>query len=163
MSDKSVFYKRMPGGIAGQVTREEMAKKEPQMMSPTAPPLFYGIPVKMDGNGKITFITGAGDKIRGFLTRPYPVQEESINYEGFSMGQPSVKQPCDILRSGYMMVQCLAGTPVLDGQVYVRWGTDSGTQGTIEAVTSGNQVAITGAYFLGGADADGNVEIVYNI
>ena len=113
MSDKSVFYKRMPGGIAGQVTREEMAKKEPQMMSPTAPPLFYGIPVKMDGNGKVTFITGAGDKIRGFLTRPYPVQEESINYEGFSMGQPSVKQPCDILRSGYMMVQCLAGIAVV--------------------------------------------------
>lgn len=163
MLDKSVFLFRMPGGIAGNVTREEMAKKEPQIMSVVLPCLAYGIPVKLDSIGRVTPITAAGDVIHGFLIRPFPTQEENIYNEGFSAGTPSVRQPCDVLRSGYMMVNVGVGTPVLGGAVYVRWGIDSGVLGAIEAVTSGDQVAVAGAHFMGGADADGNTEICFNI
>ena len=47
----NVFYKRMPAGVAGDVTRREHATIEPQIMNSSKPVKLYGVPVKMV-NGK---------------------------------------------------------------------------------------------------------------
>lgn len=65
-----------------------------------------------------------------------------------------------------MTVKLNAGTSALGGAVYVRVGAASATKpiGGIEAVAdSTNTVVLTGATFMSAADADGNVEIAYNI
>jgi len=163
------FLYRMPAGIPGDVTRKEVAKIEPQIMGTYNPlpsitsPLVtsYGVPVTML-NDKLAGITAINNVVYGFLVRPYPTQAELVN-QVIGESTPSINQIADVLRSGYMTVKCLAGTAVKGGQVYVRWGEDSGTQGSVEAVTSGDQVAVTGAFFMGVTDNDGNVEICYNI
>jgi hypothetical protein len=56
-----------------------------------------------------------------------------------------------------MTVKNTAGTPAKNGQVYFVSAT-----GLISASAS-NATAITGCYFMGDADSDGNCEIAYNL
>jgi len=66
-----------------------------------------------------------------------------------------------------MTVKNRAGTPAFGGAVYVRKtasGLDAQPIGGIEAAADGGDCeAVTGAIFMGEADADGNVEIRFNI
>ena len=59
-----------------------------------------------------------------------------------------------------------AGTPAIGGAVYVRVATPAAGKpiGGIEAAADGaNTIAVTGATFMNAGDANGNVEIAYNI
>jgi len=145
----------MPAGIAGAVTRLEVAKIEPNVMDPDTPVTVYGVPV-VKVAGKIQPYAGSGT-ILGFLVRPYPTQMENITNQSLGGGTPSVNQTCDILRSGYMTVLNTLGTPAIDGAVYV-----NNTTGLIQADATG-ATAVTGAKFEGAADDNGNVEISFNI
>lgn len=162
----NAYLTRMPAGIAGDVSRKEYAKIEPAVMDADYPVLTYGIPVKLVSGEARPFTTGDDAVVpHGFSVRPYPFQ--AVSSEALAAGTPNPAQPIDILRSGYMTVKNNAGTPAKGGTVYVRV-VDSGSAaqplGGIEAAAdSGDCVAITGAMFMGSADADGNVEIAYNI
>lgn len=150
----NAFLYRMPAGFAGAVTRLEVAKIEPNIMDPDTPVTVYGVPV-IKTSGKICPFAGSGT-IYGFLVRPYPTQSET-NTQVIGSATPSENQTCDILRSGYMTVKNTLGTAAIDGAVYV-----NDTTGLVQASAVGG-TAVTGAAFMGAADADGNVEIVYNI
>ncbi len=162
------FLTRMPAGVAGDVSRKGLSKIEPRAMNRSAPVLRYGEGLKLVGD-KIQPIA-SGDTIAadfyGLGVRPYPMQPNSLN-QGLAEGSPNVDHPLDVLVSGYMTVKCNAGTPALGGTVYCRVsasGLDSQPIGGIEADADGSDCeAVPGAIFMGVADADGMVEIRYNI
>jgi hypothetical protein len=162
----NAFIYRMPAGIAGDVSRKELSKVEPQFVDSDYPVLRYGEPVKMVSAQLRPFTTGDDAVVPyGFGVRPYPIQ--GTTSEALGTATPPTTQPLDVLKSGYMTVNCKAGTPALNGSVYVRV-VDSGVStqplGGIEAAADGGDcVAITGCIFMGAADSDGNVEIAYNI
>jgi hypothetical protein len=156
----------MPAGIAGDVSRKELAKIEPGIMDPLYPVTLFGVPVKKV-SGKFRPIT-TGDvasDVYGLSVRPFPMQT-SIN-EALAAGTPSTDQPLDTLVSGYMTVKNNAGVPAEGNPVYMRVvasGVAAQPLGGIEADADGGDcVAITGAKYMGSADANGNVEIRYNI
>jgi hypothetical protein len=147
---------RMGAGIAGDVTRREAAVIEAQQIDATTLiPTAFGIPVRLV-SGKLERLSTGGDVVYGFLVRPYPTQE-GLAAEGLGTSTPNTAiQIFDVLRRGYMTVKS-AGTPAKDGQVYYVT-----TTGAITASAS-SATAITGCYFMGAADADGNVEISFGI
>jgi hypothetical protein len=162
----NAYLTRMPCGVAGDISRKELSKVEPRFMDSTLPVPLYGVPVKMVSEKVYGFTTDDDAVVPyGFAVRPYPFQ--AAVSEALVAGTPNPTQPLDVLRSGYMTVKNNAGVPALGGAVYVRV-VDSGLAaqplGGIEAAADGGEcVAITGAIFMGTADADGNVEISYNI
>ena len=166
MSVIRAYLTRMPVGIPGEVSRQESAKIEPAMMDSAYPVLAYGLPVK-EVSGKVRPLAGgetAAD-IRGFLVRPYPQQSEVVDVAGATT--PVINLPCDVLRSGYMTVNCQEGTPAKGGQVYARIAAASpdiyDLSGVEATYAAGENIAITGCKFMGTADANGNVEIEYNL
>ncbi|TEU30088.1 structural cement protein Gp24 [Alkanindiges illinoisensis] len=158
----SILY-RMPSGIPGDVTRRSHATTEAVMLGAT-PFASFGIFGKVV-SGKLVPI-GAGDTaadVYGLLVRAYPTQSSS-NAQGAAV--PPTSGVADVLRRGYMTVTNNAGTAALNGVVYVRVANAAAGKpiGGIEAVAdSTNTIAITGARFMSEADAQGNVEIAFNI
>lgn len=167
MSGYQAFLYRMPAGIPGSVSRNSAFTIEPNIISSTTPPTLYGIPVKLDANQRITGIVG-GDttaSVFGFLARPFPTNSGT---QGIAAATPPVNGPCDVLKMGYINVKVNVGTPVKGGAVYVRTvlnvAIPAGLVGDIEAASDGtNTFVLTGAYFTGGIDANGNGEIAYNV
>lgn len=163
----NAFITRMPAGVAGDVTRREHATIEPQEMDTSYPVLRYGEPVKMV-SGEIRPITTGDDinDIYGFGVRAYPVQTSSS--EALGVATPPTNLPFDVLRRGYMTVKVQNGTPVKNASVFVRTvAADDPTAQPIGGLECGSDggdcFEITNAKFMGDADADGNVEISYNL
>lgn len=157
---------RMPAGIPGDVTRQSQAKIEPQLFNSSLPFSGYGIPGKI-ASGKFVPIAGgeAAADIYGFLVRPNPITGANAS-DPLGTSVPPTKGVADVLKSGYMNVKVNAGTASLGSAVYVRVAAAAAGKpiGGIEAAAdSTNTVAITGASFMGAADASGFAEIAYNI
>lgn len=160
------FLTRMPQGIPGDVTRQSQAVIEAQAYNASLPFNRYGIPGKIASNKFIPLVGAevAAD-IYGILVRPYPITGVNAS-DPIGTSVPPVGGVADILRSGYINVKNNAGTPALNGIVYVRIadGTVNQPIGGIEAAADGAEtIILTGAKFTGAADANGNVEIAYNI
>ena len=160
------FLNRMPFGIPGDVTRQSQAVIEAQPFNTALPFNRYGIPGKIVAN---KFIPFAGAEVvtdaYGILVRPNPITGANAS-DPLGTSVPPNNGLADILRSGYINVKNNAGTPALNGIVYVRVATPSTPQpiGGIEATSdAANTIILTGARFTGAADANGNVEIAYNI
>jgi hypothetical protein len=160
------FIYRMPAGIAGDVTRREHAKIEPQIIDEDYAPTVFGEPVKLS-SGKIRkMAAGDTEQPYGFLVRPYPSQMASS--EALGVATPDASKIGDVLVSGYMTVQVVEGTPAKNGKVYYRSqaGSPADHVGRLEVDTSGSpttNVEITGCFFMGTGDSDGNVEIRFNV
>lgn len=162
----NAYLTRMPAGIPGDVSRKGLAKIEAGIMDADYPVTLYGVPVK-EVSGKLRpFTTGdSATTVKGFSVRPFPIQPAAS--EALGAATPPTTMPLDLLRSGYMTVKNNAGTAAKGGAVYVRVvssGLDTQPLGGIEADADGGDcVAITGCKFMGAADANGNVEIEFNI
>ena len=162
----NAFIYRMPAGIPGDVSRKEMSKIEPHLFDASYPCLEFGIPVKIV-SGKIRpMATGDTGQPYGFLVRPYPSMMASS--EAVGTATPDVTHMADVLRSGYMTVKNYEGAPADGGAVYYRSqaGSPAGDQGHVTAENEGSpttSIAITGAYFMGAEDSNGNVEISFNV
>ena len=131
-------------GYAGQVTRgfydSTVETKE------AAAALEFGVPVKLDATGKAAALTAGSDAVYGFTVREYGQAD---------MSGKQTEAFVSVLRRGYLAVKS-AGTPAPGGQVYLT------SVGALTAEKSSN-TALSGASFCGKADADGLVEIAYNI
>ncbi|SEI98782.1 hypothetical protein SAMN04244579_02710 [Azotobacter beijerinckii] len=162
----NAFLYRMPAGIPGDVTRASQSTIEPVVLDPNTPFTAFGVFGKIVSNKFVPF--GAGDADGGqygLYVRPYPITGGSGS-DPLGTATPPTKGIADCLRRGYMTVKVNAGTASKDSQVYVRVAAAAAGKpiGGIEAVAdSTNTIAITGATFMGAADASGNVEIAYNI
>jgi len=163
----NAYLYAMPSGIAGDLTRLKAADVEAQIADASYPVLRFGEPVKME-SGKIRPITTDDvlADIYGFGVRPYPTQAETS--EALGTATPSTTRAFNVLRRGYMTVKVQNGTPVKNASVFVRTvaADDPVAQpiGGIECAADGSDCfEITNAKFMGVADADGNVEISYNL
>lgn len=157
------YTTRMGAGFAGAIARSDSLTVQPELIDSATPPTAYGIFVKLV-SGKVQSI-GAGDQasaIYGVLTRPFPAQSAT---NALGAAAPPASGVCDVLKRGYVSVVLAAGAATKGGQVYVRITAGSGrAAGAIEAgADGGNCIAVPGAVFMGAADANGVVEIAYNI
>lgn len=161
----AILY-RMGHGVAGDITRQSQANTiEPHLLGAT-PFTAYGLPAKISA-GKIVPM-GAGDAgtaLRGFLVRPFPTHGANPS-DPLGAAVPPTSGMGDLLKRGYISVKCNVGTPALDGTVYMRITANGGNTiiGGIEATADGgNTITLPGCTFNGAADANGNVEIAYNL
>ncbi|MFX3545035.1 structural cement protein Gp24 [Ralstonia mannitolilytica] len=160
----NAYLYRMPSGIPGDVSRPSQATIEPGIFDSSFPFASYGIPVKKV-NGKIRPVASgdAAAVIIGLLVRPFPTRSSQ---DPIGTSTPPTTGVGDVMRRGYMTVQCNAGTPADGGAVYVRVAAPSGAKviGGIEAAADGtNTVVMAGAAFRNAGDASGNVEIEFNL
>jgi hypothetical protein len=157
----------MPSGIAGEVTRSNSAVVEAGLLDSTTPPTAYGTVVKLVA-GKLQPVAAA-DVIAtvayGIIVRTFP-SSGSVATQGLGQGAPiSSGVVGSILRSGYVNVLMARGTAAKGAAVFVRKTADTGKLvGDFEDLTdSGKCEALPGAFYMGPADANGMVEISYNI
>lgn len=106
----------------------------------------FGVPVKISGTG-VGATAATTDAVYGFAVRQYG----QANIDG-TQDQSGVA----VMRRGYMAVPVTGGTAAFGGQVYLN------ASGQITA-DSDSTTAIAGCIFMGAADADGLVEIAFNI
>lgn len=150
---------RMPSGFPGEVTRIDGAVIEPCQVGDTD--LINGQPVKIVSEKIVPLEAGdAAADLYGFVCRSYPSQGGvgSTTPEAVKAGAVA-----DVLRSGYMAVPLVVGTGAKGAPVYVRISAASGSIGDIEAALVADETVAVNATFMGAADADGVVEIAYNI
>ncbi|WP_354676761.1 structural cement protein Gp24 [Cupriavidus plantarum] len=161
----AILY-RMASGIPGDISRRSASTVEAVPLNSATPFAGYGLFGKIV-SGKFVPV-GAGDTasaVYGLLVRPYPTTGGAAS-DPLGTSTPQVGGIGDVMRRGYMTVKNNAGNPALNSQVYVRVAAAAAGKpiGGIEAAAdSTNTIAITGAIFAGPADANGNVEIEYNI
>ncbi|MDX7880460.1 structural cement protein Gp24 [Acinetobacter nosocomialis] len=160
----NAFLYRMPSGIPGDVSRKSQSTIESHPIGGQFS--TFGLFGKISKvNGKFVPLEAADTvaDIYGLFVRAYPTQTAQ-NELGKATPQSNGIQ--DVLRRGYMTVKCNAGTAKKTGAVYVRiaGGTDAKPVGGIEAAADGgNSIVLPSAYFMHDADAQGNVEISFNI
>lgn len=167
---------RMGAGYPGDVNRTHPASIEPVLVDPALPLTAFGQAVLLSASNAGVRPFAAADQhdsniatAYGISVRPYPFQQQDATNFGaaaFGAGVPP-KGAADILRSGYIMGKIPAGQVVAKGGAVYVWctaSTGSHVQGLFEgALDAGDTVRIAGATFNGPADADGNVEIAFNI
>ena len=158
----NVFLFRMPSGIAGDVSRKAHSTIESHHVGGQF--AGFGLFGKIDQKtGDFVPLDQDDKEVYGLLVRSYPTQTAQ-NELGQAVPMPSGIG--DVLRRGYMTVKCNAGTAKKAGKVYVRVASETKVKllGGIEAVEDGeNTIELNNAMFMHEADAQGNVEISYNI
>jgi hypothetical protein len=163
----------MPAGIPGEVTRLHTygCTIEQQKQHPTTPVTRYGDPVVIESTGTRPIAgTDTTNVVVGFLVRPFPGTDVTVAFPAgkvpFGAATPPTTGIVDVLRRGYISVNCRVGTPVKGGAVHIWYGTPSGAHviGGIEAAaTASNTFEVTNAKFTGAKDANGNVEVQFNL
>jgi hypothetical protein len=167
------FGFRMGAGFQGDVNRSHPVSIEPNLTSDINPPTSYGqaVLVSTIDQGMRAFAAGdvALTQAYGITVRPYPVQQSSgSNFGAAAIGAAvPASGIIDVVRFGYIMVTLPVGqVPVKNGQAVV-WGAASSgihIQGGFEAAASaGNTATLANAHFNGAPDANGNVELMFNI
>lgn len=139
----------MTRGFAGELTRGYYdATTEVKANDATTPVVGFGVPVKLNTSADgVTPCAATADKVYGFAVREYG----QVDCEG-KQAQAMVT----VMKRGYMAVKLASGTAKLGGKVYLN------AIGGLTAETASN-TAIPNCVFMGAADADGLVEIAFNI
>ena len=159
----NAFLYRMPSGVPGDVSRKSQSTIESHPIG--AQFAAFGLFGKISTTGQFVPLedTDEAANVYGLFVRAYPTQS-SQNELGKAVPQPNGIQ--DVLRRGYMTVKCNAGNAKKGGTVYVRVaaGTTAKPVGGIEAAADDvNSIVLPNAFFMHDADAQGNVEISFNI
>lgn len=155
----AILY-RMPSGIPGDVSRKSHSTIEAHLVKGDFG--AFGLFGKLTADG-FEPLAAADTDVYGLIVRSYPTQS-ALNGLGAAVPQTGIMH--DVLRRGYMTVRCNAGNAKKAGSVFVRVdaGTDLKPIGGIEAIADGaNTIELKNAMFMHDADAQGNVEISYNI
>ncbi|EAA7538806.1 hypothetical protein ACFDWR_004906 [Salmonella enterica] len=161
----TILY-RMSSGIAGAVSRPQDLTVEPQVLDSTKPFAAYGVGGKI-ADGKFVPVE-AGDAVTllaGIFVRPYPTASQPDKVRQIGTG---FNFSGDCMKRGYVTVNIGgdASTVTLNAPVFMRVGTptEASPLGAFLATADGtNTVQITNAFFNGPGDADGNIELAYNI
>lgn len=179
----NAFTYSMPAGIPGVANRlgGRMPEIEAQIMDPNHPLPFYGLFGQIDSTTQLfRALTSADTAAYGVLVRPYPTQpaQAASGVSGsVALGTPGVppqnQSAIDVMKSGRMTVLLQGNnagvvTPAVKGQlvyVCIQNPPSGGSVGGITAAADGgNTIALPAtSYFMGAADANGNVEIAFDI
>ena len=170
------FLYRMGAGFAGDVNRTHPVSIEANLIHAASPPTAYGQAVLVDptSQGVRPFVAGDTAVIAayGMTVRAFPIQQTSAptgNFAPAALGAaiPPSAGVLDVLRSGYIMGKLPAGQiSVKNGPVFVWCAATAGSNiqgGFVNAASAGNTAALANAIFNGTPDADGNVEIQFNV
>lgn len=133
----------MPRGYAGQLTRGFFDNTVETKVADGA--VGFGVAVTLD-SGKAKATSAASDDVYGISLREYGQAD---------MPGDQAEKFVAVLRRGYVAVKA-AGTPAAGGAVYLN------SSGAITADSS-STTKVPNAVFCGAADADGIVEIAFNI
>lgn len=156
----NAFLYRMPSGIPGDVSRKSHSTIEAHLAKGNFG--AFGVFGKLTADGFVP-LTADDTDVYGLIVRSYPTQS-ALNGMGAAIPQSGIIQ--DVLRRGYMTVKCNVGNAKKAGAVFVRVaaGTELKPIGGIEAVADAkNTIELKNAMFMHDADAQGNVEISFNI
>ena len=168
MPSLTAYQYRMPAGFAGDLQRAEAATIEPQLIDAAAPPVAFGVAIKLVA-GKVQPINLAADTaalVYGVNLRAYPIQGNGTDPLGTST--PPTSGITDVLKRGYVNIS-LGGSAsaAKGGTVYVRVAAAVAGKplGGFEAAADGTNTITMPAswYFTGPADAYGITEIAINI
>ncbi|EEP89176.1 structural cement protein Gp24 [Yersinia kristensenii] len=164
----NAYLTRMPLGIAGAITRPRDLTVEPVTLDHTKPFRSYGLVGKYDSEKFVPLEDGDTlDKVKGILVRPYPTTSQAdLVYLGVQANQIG-----DNLKRGYLCVKATAGnaaTVKKGDPVYVRiaGGTEASPVGSfvlVQDANAANTPQLVNAEVMGVGEADGRVEIAYNI
>jgi len=170
----SVFTFRMPAGIPGECSRFNVVgttiKAENQNQS--TPVTAFGQVCTIDANGARPILgtdTAAVATPVAISVRPFPTSDVTVAYPGvvpFGAGTPSPRGIVDLMYRGYATMKLNGATAAArGGAVYVWYGATGGghVQAGIEAAAGATGWALPRTYFTGPADAQGNVEIAFDI
>jgi len=160
---------RMSVGVAGDVSRPS-ATVESMLIDSGTPITAFGQFCKLV-SGKVRPATLAGDVsiLAGLTVRPYPSPNQSLAAQGLGAGTPAASGIIDVMRRGYMTVVAKGAGAVTKGAAVYLCTTAGGVYALGDIVASATPgsgsagTAIPGASFQGPADANGNVEIAYNL
>lgn len=166
MPSNAILY-RMAQGVPGDVSRPSVATIESQPYGATAFGI-YGQAVQL-ASGLAIPVNATGLFVYGFLVRPFPTTGVNAS-DPLGTSVPPTSGVASIMRRGYMTVYCQLGTPAPGATVYIRFQAAAGQQilGGVEAGTTANNYAMNAAttgiaQFMSAADANGMVEIGFNI
>lgn len=146
----------MTRGFAGELTRGYYdATTEVKANDATTPVVGFGVPVKLNTNADgVTPCSATADTVYGFAVREYGQAVPKIRSSALVDEQDQAL--VTVMKRGYMAVKLASGTAKLGGTVYLN------ATGGLTAETASN-TAIPNCVFMGAADADGLVEIAFNI
>jgi len=165
----TAFQYRMPAGIPGDISRDHaQATVEPGLFDASAPFSAYGLPAKLVSGKYQPFAGGeAATALAALVVRPFPISSQVASGGLGTSVPPQTGGLGDFLKRGYMAVQLNGGATVAKGgQAYIRVAAAASGKpiGGIEgAADSTNTIAPAGLVFMGPADANGIVEVAYNI
>lgn len=165
---RDVAYEfRMPAGIAGDINRSFAATVESCMISNATQgdnPTVFGVGLVIDAANHVARLPKVGDAaLYGLFVRPYPTNSSQ---DGLGTSTPANGGVGDILRRGYMTIHLYGATAAVKGaKAYCRIQNAGAGQiiGGIEAAADGANTIDANAVFMGPADAEGNVEVAFNI
>lgn len=163
--DNTILY-RMSSGIAGAISRPQDLTVEPQTLDSTKAFAAYGVAGKFSA-GKFVPIEAddTAAVVVGIYVRPYPTTSQPDKVRQIGTGYNFAG---DCMKRGYVTVNlgADASAVALGGEVYMRVATpsDASPLGAFLAAADGaNTVQLTNAYFNGPGDANGNIELAFNI
>ena len=162
----NTFLYRMPAGIAGAISRPQDLTVEPQTLDSAKAFAAYGLAGKFSA-GKFVPIEAAdtASVVVGIYVRPYPTASQPDKVRQIGTG---FNFAGNCMKRGYVIVNLGvdASSVALGGAVYMRVATPTASSplGAFLAAADGeNTVQITNAFFNGPGDANGNIELAFNI
>lgn len=162
----NTFLYRMPAGIAGAISRPQDLTVEPQTLDSAKAFAAYGLAGKFSA-GKFVPIEAddTAAVVVGIYVRPYPTASQPDKVRQIGTG---FNFAGDCMKRGYVIVNLGvdASSVALGGAVYMRVATPTASSplGAFLAAADGaNTVQITNAFFNGPGDANGNIELAFNI
>lgn len=162
----NTFLYRMPAGIAGAISRPQDLTVEPQTLDSAKAFAAYGLAGKFSA-GKFVPIEAddTAAVVVGIYVRPYPTASQPDKVRQIGTG---FNFAGDCMKRGYVIVNLGvdASSVALGGDVYMRVATPTASSplGAFLAAADGaNTVQITNAFFNGPGDANGNIELAFNI
>jgi hypothetical protein len=159
-------------GIPGDPQGAEWDQIVEALLAATGAPTAYGMPLKVV-SGLVSGIQASGDATPaampfGWIVRPYPIQNVALLNDPLGTSTPPTTGKVNVLVRGYITAFLQDATTVALGQaVWIRSAATSGTKvfGGVQSTTDGGNCTLitNNTYFMGPADASGNVVIAVNI
>ncbi|HED3078604.1 TPA: hypothetical protein U2Q62_003476 [Citrobacter amalonaticus] len=162
----NTFLYRMSAGIAGAISRPQDLTVEPQTLDSAKAFAAYGLAGKFSA-GKFVPIEAddTAAVVVGIYVRPYPTASQPDKVRQIGTG---FNFAGDCMKRGYVTVNigADASSVALGGAVFMRVATPTASSplgAFLTAADGENTVQLTNAYFNGPGDANGNIELAFNI
>lgn len=143
----AAYLYRMPSGIPGATTRDSQSTIDAVPADSAKPFSAFGLPGKVVSGKFVPIEAGdAASVVAGFLVRPYPTGNTT---DGLGVSTPTQGAGMhNVLRRGYQSIKNNAGTPAMEGQVYMRVGNASAGK-PIGGLEAASEVAFVGGTITG--------------